>query len=63
MGSLLSAKYYGPNSRAKNGHVYGLYSDYETDVNGNYTLTLGVEVNNDDIQANLVVKRFQQLSI
>ncbi len=40
----------------KNGHVYGLYSDYETDVNGNYTLTLGVEVNNDDIQGDLVVK-------
>ncbi|MCT6903810.1 MAG: effector binding domain-containing protein, partial [Lactobacillus sp.] len=46
----------GQIAERKNGHVFGLYSDYETDVNGNYTLTLGVEVNNDDIPTDLVVK-------
>jgi len=46
----------GKIAELKNGNVYGLYSDYETDVNGNYNITLGVEVNNDNIPADLVVK-------
>ena len=46
----------GKIAEPKNGNVYGLYSDYETDVNGIYNITLGVEVNNDNIPADLVVK-------
>lgn len=37
--------------------MYGLYSDYETDVNGEYAITLGVEVDADNkVPDGLVVK-------
>lgn len=43
----------------KNSNIYGLYSDYETDVNGEYFITLGVQMLNSldgDIPAGLTVK-------
>ena len=30
--------------------IYGVYSDYESDMNGNYTVTAGVEINRKDIK-------------
>jgi len=37
--------------------IFGLYSDYETDVNGDYSITLGVEVAaTDEITQGMVVK-------
>jgi len=37
--------------------MYGLYSDYETDVNGDYSITLGVEVAaNSEVPKGLVMK-------
>ena len=33
-----------------NSFVYGVYSDYDSDMNGNYTLTAGVEINRKDIK-------------
>ncbi|MFJ7668144.1 effector binding domain-containing protein [Lysinibacillus sp. NPDC097195] len=37
--------------------MYGLYSDYETDVNGEYSITLGVEVAaNNEVPKGLVIK-------
>lgn len=37
--------------------IFGLYSDYETDVNGDYSITLGVEVAaTDEIAQGMVVK-------
>ena len=30
--------------------IYGLYSDYESDMNGNYTVTAGVEINRKDMK-------------
>lgn len=48
----------GQIAERKNNNIYGLYSDYETDVNGDYAVTLGVEVssNDDETPAGLVVK-------
>lgn len=47
----------GQVSKMDNQNVYGLYSDYETDVNGNYSITLGVETTNkDETPADLVLK-------
>ncbi|MGE7843215.1 effector binding domain-containing protein [Lysinibacillus sp. NPDC093712] len=34
-------------NQVNEGVMYGLYSDYETDVNGDYSITLGVEVSTD----------------
>lgn len=40
-----------------NNVIFGLYSDYETDVNGDYSITLGVEVAaTDEITQGMVVK-------
>ncbi|MEK5233264.1 effector binding domain-containing protein [Lysinibacillus sp. FSL K6-0232] len=40
-----------------NATIYGLYSDYATDVNGDYTITLGVEVSNtNEAPAGMVLK-------
>ena len=30
--------------------IYSVYSDYESDQNGNYTVTIGVEINRKDIK-------------
>ena len=30
--------------------IYGVYSDYDSDINGNYTITSGVEINRKDIK-------------
>jgi len=30
--------------------IYGVYNEYESDMNGNYTLTAGVEINRKDIK-------------
>jgi len=30
--------------------IYGVYSDYDSDMNGNYTITAGVEINRKDIK-------------
>ncbi|MDD1502855.1 zinc ribbon domain-containing protein [Lysinibacillus sp. CNPSo 3705] len=47
----------GQIANAVNQVTYGLYSDYETDVNGEYAITLGVEVlATDDIPQGMVVK-------
>ncbi|WP_155593969.1 effector binding domain-containing protein [Lysinibacillus cavernae] len=47
----------GQIAERKNDNVYGLYADYETDVNGDYSITLGVEgLNNAETPAGLVVK-------
>lgn len=43
----------------KYANIYGLYSDYETDVNGDYSITLGVQIlksSDGDIPADLIVK-------
>ncbi|MGE7948081.1 effector binding domain-containing protein [Lysinibacillus sp. NPDC093688] len=47
----------GQIANAVNHVTYGLYSDYETDVNGEYSITLGVEVlAADDIPEGMFVK-------
>lgn len=44
-------------SKLDNQNVYGLYSDYETDVNGNYTITIGVEASKmNDASPEWVIK-------
>lgn len=44
-------------SQKNNAVMYGLYSDYETDVNGEYTLTPGVEVSADiEVPKGMVIK-------
>lgn len=43
-------------SKLDNQSVYGLYSDYETDVNGNYSITLGVEASLNTAPSDLVIK-------
>ena len=30
--------------------IYGVYSDYESDMNGNYTVTAGIEINRKDMK-------------
>ncbi|MFE3574047.1 effector binding domain-containing protein [Lysinibacillus sp. NPDC059133] len=48
----------GQIANAVNQVTYGLYSDYETDVNGEYSITLGVEVlTADEIPEGMVVKK------
>lgn len=47
----------GQVANAVNQVTYGLYSDYETDVNGEYAITLGLEVlATDEIPEGMVVK-------
>lgn len=44
-------------SKLDNQNVYGLYSDYETDVNGNYAITIGVEASKmNDASPEWVIK-------
>ncbi len=44
-------------NQVNEGVMYGLYSDYETDVNGDYSITLGVEVSTDkDVPKEMSVK-------
>ncbi|WP_217582248.1 GyrI-like domain-containing protein, partial [Lysinibacillus sp. GbtcB16] len=43
-------------SKLDNQSVYGVYSDYETDVNGNYSITLGVEASLYTAPSDLVIK-------
>ena len=44
-------------SKLDNQNVYSLYSDYETDVNGNYAITIGVEASKmNDASPEWVIK-------
>ena len=36
--------------RKSDSFIYGVYSDYESDMNGNYTLTAGIEINRKDMK-------------
>jgi len=36
--------------------TYGLYSDYASDVNGEYSITIGMETNSELVKRDLVVK-------
>lgn len=42
-----------------NSFIYGVYDDYESDLNGNYTLTAGVEISRKDIKNNncVIIKK------
>jgi predicted transcriptional regulator YdeE len=39
--------------------IYGVYSDYESDLHGNYTVTAGVEINRSAIKRNntIIIKK------
>ena len=36
--------------------IYGVYSDYQSDLNGNYNITAGVEIPKSEIKNNNIVK-------
>ena len=44
------------NDRKEDSFIYGIYDEYESDMNGNYNVTAGVEISRKNIKNNNVTK-------